>query len=139
MFHEHFTRNFLKDILPTSKERKKLRKKPSKMKWSLAARYSYSLVWICQQVVFKVNFCYCFVVNFIPNPIYLRLVALQVHHMPTIFLRGASKIKLKKVNTVTVRRLIIFLISQGVHCWSVYNVVFISTKLWRPWWRQQQQ
>ncbi len=57
-------------------------------------------------------------------------------------LRGASKIKLKKVNKkrmATARRLIFFLISQGIHCWSDYTVVFINTKLWRQWRRRQQR
>jgi hypothetical protein len=55
--------------------------------------------------------------------------------------RGASKIKLKNVNKkrmATARRLIFFGISQGVHCWSDYTVVFIITKIWRRW-RQRQR
>ncbi len=51
-------------------------------------------------------------------------------------IRGASKIKLINANkkkTVTVRKVIFWGITQGIHCWSDYTVVFIITKLWRGW------
>ncbi len=56
-------------------------------------------------------------------------------------LRGASKIKVKsmyKKRMATARRLIFLGVSQGVHFWSGYTVVFIITKLRRQWqWRQR--
>ena len=58
-----------------------------------------------------------------------------------VYLRGASKIKFKsmyKKRMATARRQIFFGVSQGVHCWSGYTVVFIITKLRRQWqWRQR--
>ncbi len=38
----------------------------------------------------------------------------------------------------TARRLIFLGISQGIHCWSDYTIIFIITKLWRRW-RQRQR
>jgi hypothetical protein len=65
------------------------------------------------------------------------LIIQTIHAHPPAWLRGATKIKLKKVNkkrTVTVRRVIIFL-NISRHPLLIWLHCFISTKLWRRWWR----
>jgi hypothetical protein len=70
----------------------------------------------------------------------LRQKIHNLHANKVLFgnVRGASKIKLKKVNKRERLQLEGYL-SQGIHCWSVYTVVFINTKLWRPWRRRQRR
>ncbi len=49
-----------------------------------------------------------------------------------------SNWKCEEKKRMTTARRLFFGISQGIHCWSDYTVVFIIIKLWRRWrWRQR--